>query len=62
MPTLRQLVHRLLAFFRRQRLDRELDAEVYSHLALAIEENLRRGVPSDEARRQAHQFELTHTR
>src|SRR5499427_6771049 len=49
----RQLLHRLRSFFRRAQLDRELDAEVSSHLELAIEENLRRGFSSDEARREA---------
>src|SRR5215467_5437657 len=49
----RQLLHRLRSFFRRAQLDRELDAEVSSHLELAIEEYLRRGLSPEEARRQA---------
>jgi len=49
----KQLLHRLLSFFRRSQLDRELNAEMSSHLELAIEENLRRGLSLGEARRQA---------
>src|SRR5215831_8416258 len=51
--SLRQFVFRLRSFFRRSQLDRELDAEMSSHLELAIEENLRRGLSPEEARRQA---------
>lgn len=50
---LRQALHRLRAFFRKEPLDHELDAEMASHLAFAIEENLRRGLAPQEARRQA---------
>ena len=50
---LRQLLHRLRSFLRRAQLDRDLDAEMSSHLELAVEENLRRGLSSVEARRQA---------
>lgn len=50
---LRQFFFRLRSFFRRSQLDRELDAEMSSHLELAIEENLRRGLSPEEARRQA---------
>ncbi|HXX13407.1 MAG TPA: ABC transporter permease [Candidatus Eremiobacteraceae bacterium] len=53
MPLVRQLAQRVLAVFRRGGIDRELDAEISSHLALAIDENLRRGMSPDEARRQA---------
>src|SRR5215467_2352759 len=49
----RQLLHRLRSFFRRAQLDRELDVEMSSHLELAIEENLLRGLSPDEAKRQA---------
>src|SRR5690348_2967158 len=49
----RQLLHRLRSFFRGNAQDRELDAEISSHLDLAIEENLQRGLSRDEARRQA---------
>ncbi|HVH71641.1 MAG TPA: ABC transporter permease, partial [Candidatus Dormibacteraeota bacterium] len=50
---LRQLFRRLRSFFRRTQLDRELDAEMSTHLELAIEENLQRGLSPAEARRQA---------
>ena len=50
---LRQLLHRIRSFFRRSELDRDLDAEISSHLQFAIEENLQRGLPPAEARRQA---------
>ena len=53
MDRLRQLFHRLGSFFRRTKLDEELDAELTAHLELAIKENLRRGMAADEARRQA---------
>ena len=49
----RQAFHRLRSFVRRARQDRELDAEMAAHLELAIEENLERGLPPEEARRQA---------
>jgi putative ABC transport system permease protein len=50
---LRQLLYRLRSFFRGAQLDRDLDAEISAHLELAIEENLKRGLSSTEARRQA---------
>lgn len=50
---LRQLLHRTRSLFRRAQLDRELDVEMSSHLELAIEENLRRGLSPTEARHQA---------
>src|SRR5690349_1552873 len=48
-----QSLQRLFSFFRRAQLDGDLDVEMSSHLELAIEENLRRGLSPDEARRQA---------
>jgi len=53
MNSLRQLFLRFLALFHRDQLDRDLDAEISSHLALAIEENLRAGMTPQEARRRA---------
>jgi putative ABC transport system permease protein len=53
MTTLRQLLHRAISLFRRDALDRELNDEISSHLALAIDENLRAGMTPQEARRQA---------
>jgi len=50
---LRQLLYRLRSFFRGAEQDRDLDAEMSSHLELAIEENLQRGLSPDQARRQA---------
>ena len=50
---LRQAFHRLRAFFHRPQLDRDLDAEISSHLQLAIDEHLQRGLSPAEARRQA---------
>ena len=42
--SLRRGLQRLGSFFRKQPLDRELDAEMQSHLELAVEENLKRGL------------------
>ena len=53
MATLRQLVARLHAFFRGHDLDRDFAEEVSAHLEMANDENIRRGMPPDEARRQA---------
>jgi hypothetical protein len=50
---LREALRRLRSFFRKELLDRELDAEVASHLDFAIEENIARGMTPEEARRQA---------
>ncbi|MGO8786808.1 MAG: ADOP family duplicated permease [Terriglobia bacterium] len=50
---MREIFSRLRAFFRKERLDTEVEAEMASHLELAIEENLRRGISLEEARRQA---------
>src|SRR5207244_5175746 len=50
---LRQSFHRLTSTFRRAEMDHELEAELAAHLDLAIEENLRRGMSAEEARRQA---------
>jgi len=48
-----ELLHCLRSFFRRAEQDRDLDAEVSSHLELATEENVQRGLSPEEARRQA---------
>jgi macrolide transport system ATP-binding/permease protein len=45
--------HRLVALFRRRRLDDDLDAELRSHLEIAVELNLRKGMTADDARREA---------
>lgn len=53
MTTLRQLLNGLASYFRRDRLDRDLTAELHSHMQMAIDENLRAGLTPDEARRRA---------
>jgi predicted permease len=49
----RRAVERVTSLFRRDSLDQDLDAEVASHIEMATEENRRRGLSEDEARRQA---------
>ena len=53
ITALRQLFHRVRSLFHRAQLDRDLDAEISSHLQFAIEENLQRGLSPAKARRQA---------
>ncbi|MBV9307366.1 MAG: ABC transporter permease, partial [Acidobacteriaceae bacterium] len=53
MHFVREALNRLRSFFRKGPLDRELDAEMASHIEMAIEENVRRGLPPEEARRHA---------
>jgi predicted permease len=53
MSSLRRSRERVRAWFNSQPLDAELEAELASHLEMAIEENLERGMPPDEARRLA---------
>ena len=53
MGTLREGLQRILSFFHKQHRDSELDAEVAAHLELAVEENMRRGMPEEVARREA---------
>jgi putative ABC transport system permease protein len=50
---MRRAADRLRSFFRDARDDRELDLEMAAHLEFAMEENVRRGLPAAEARRQA---------
>src|SRR6266403_677260 len=50
----RTLIHRLAALFRRGRLEDDLDAELRSHLEMAVELNLRKGMSAEEARREAY--------
>jgi predicted permease len=50
---LRHLWNRLRAFFGGHDLDADLDAEMASHLEMAVEENIQRGMSPEEARRQA---------
>src|SRR5260370_11180937 len=53
MRKLREFILRLGGLFNRKGRDRELDAEIESHLQLHIEDNLRLGMTPQEARRQA---------
>ena len=50
---LEELFNRARAFMRRDRDDGEFAAELDEHLALLVEDNLRRGMSSEEARRAA---------
>jgi predicted permease len=53
MGAVRRALNRLGSFFRKPRLDAELEDEIAVHLEMAIEENLQRGLSRPEARRQA---------
>src|SRR5689334_18765718 len=53
MNWLWQMLQRLRSSFTHAQMDRELDAEMESHLAMAIEENMKRGMSKQEAWRQA---------
>jgi predicted permease len=53
MGVLREVLHRVHSFFQKEHRDLELDTEVAAHLELATEENMRRGLSAEEARRQA---------
>jgi len=53
MRRLRAWLLRLGELFGRNRREREFDAEMESHLALHIDDNLRAGMSLDQARRQA---------
>jgi macrolide transport system ATP-binding/permease protein len=49
----RVFIHRLIALLRRRHLDDDLDAELRSHLEMAIELNLRQGMTVEDARHEA---------
>src|SRR6266446_2835985 len=51
--TLRAIVQRLAALFRRRHLEDDLDDELRSHLEMSIELNLRKGMSPPDARREA---------
>jgi predicted permease len=53
MEFLRAMMMRLASLFRRRKLDHDLDAELKSHLEMAIELNLARGMSAEQARREA---------
>src|SRR5690349_9489918 len=50
MSSLRVGWSRLLALFRTRTLEQELDEEMSSHLAMVIDENVRKGMTPEEAR------------
>ncbi len=50
---LRDAAARVRAFFRKRDLDGDFEAEIDSHLQMAVDENVRRGMAPDEARRKA---------
>src|SRR5215470_10555900 len=52
-PFLREVFNRVGSFFRNDQLDQELSEEMASHLEMAVEENMRRGMSAEEARRDA---------
>ncbi len=47
------VMRRIANLFRRSRVDREIDAELQSHIGLRIDDNLARGMSSADARRDA---------
>ncbi len=49
----RIFIHRLAALFRRRHLEDDLDAELRSHLEMAVELNLRKGMTAEDARRES---------
>src|SRR3984893_7029223 len=49
----RTIIHRLTALFRRQRLEEDLDEELRSHLEMATERNLSKGMSAEDARHEA---------
>ena len=53
MRTFRASLLRVAALFRRRADERDLDAELHAHLELHIADNVRAGMPPDEARRRA---------
>ena len=53
MGALREALNRSLSFFQKQQRDSDLDAELQSHLDLAVEENISHGMAPEEARRRA---------
>src|ERR1700733_5965641 len=53
MESIRILLSRFAALFRRRTLDEDLNAELSSHIEFAVEENLKRGMSAPEARTRA---------
>ena len=48
-----RILERLKSLFHKRSLDADLEAEMATHLHLAVEENIRLGMPAEEARRKA---------
>ena len=53
MSALQRAFARLTSLFRRDALDREFDTEAQSHVELAVDDYVRRGMPEADARRLA---------
>jgi len=53
MRTLRGWLKRLTGFFRKDHRDRDLSAEMETHLAMHVEDNLRAGMTQQSAKREA---------
>ena len=53
MISSREILNQIRSLFRSEQLDRQIEEEMGSHLEMAVEENLRSGMPAEEARRQA---------
>lgn len=53
MGAMREAWNRLLSFFQKEQRDSEMEAEIAAHVELAVEENMRQGMPEAEARRKA---------
>jgi predicted permease len=53
MANLREALNRIVSFFHKQQRDSDLDAELQSHIELAVEENISHGMSPEEARRRA---------
>jgi predicted permease len=47
------MLQKIIALFRKQRLDDEFETELASHLELATDQYIKEGLPADEARRRA---------
>jgi hypothetical protein len=59
MGALREAFHKIAAVFRPRALDHDLQAELASHLDLAIEEHMQRGLSREAATRRARMDPMT---
>ena len=53
MGNLREALNRILSFFHKPQRDADLEAELQSHIDLAVDENISHGMSPEEARRRA---------